>query len=414
MVSIVENIVLNIPDRLLRYLRKIGSVADQRSVTAYTVGGFVRDLILSDGDQLKSKALDLDIVIENHAIDIAQKVADDFTASIDVHKKFGTAKIITTENFRVDFATARRETYQTSGALPSVVFSSIKEDLHRRDFSINAVAMSILPTDFGNLLDYTGGLIDLKNASIRVLHNQSYRDDPTRIFRAIRYEQRYNFQICQTDQGLIQDAIDQNCLGNISGQRIRNEFNRIFSEEFAQKSFQRMEDFVLFSAIVPCWELPQDFNRIWKNTIQAVGWSKKHLPDDEIDQNAMLWMALLNQKTTETVNRRLAFEKRLQEKLNAKNRLIIDQEKLSYSSKPSQIYHLLNSYPLETLIFSLWNHKHSWQKEQIKDYLLRLRHVQPKVAGNDLIQQGHTPGPEMSETLWNSFARQLDELKTNR
>ena len=128
----------------------------------------------------------------------------------------------------------------------------------------------------------------------------------------------------------------------------------------------------------------------------------------------MLWMALLNQKTTETVSRRLAFEKRLQEKLNAKNRLIIDQEKLSYSSKPSQIYHLLNSYPLETLIFSLWNHKHSWQKEQIKDYLLRLRHVQPKVAGNDLIQQGHTPGPEMSETLWNSFARQLDELKTNR
>ena len=318
MVSIVENIVLNIPDRLLRYLRKIGSVADQRSVTAYTVGGFVRDLILSDGDQLKSKALDLDIVIENHAIDIAQKVADDFTASIDIHKKFGTAKIITTENFRIDFVTARRETYQTSGALPSVVFSSIKEDLHRRDFSINAVAMSILPTDFGNLLDYTGGRIDLKNASIRVLHNQSYRDDPTRIFRAIRYEQRYNFQICQTDQGLIQDAIDQNCLGNISGQRIRNEFNRIFSEEFAQKSFQRMEDFVLFSAIVPCWELPQDFNRIWKNTIQAVGWSKKHLPDDKIDQNAMLWMALLNQKTAETVSRRLAFEKRLQEKLNAK------------------------------------------------------------------------------------------------
>ena len=308
MVSIVENIVLNIPDRLLRYLRKIGSVANQRSVTAYTVGGFVRDLILSDGDQLKSKALDLDIVIENHAIDIAQKVADDFTASIDVHKKFGTAKIITTENFRIDFVTARRETYQTSGALPSVVFSSIKEDLHRRDFSINAVAMSILPTDFGNLLDYTGGLIDLKNASIRELHNQSYRDDPTRIFRAIRYEQRYNFQICQTDQGLILDAIDQNCLGNISGQRIRNEFNRIFSEEFAQKSFQRMEDFVLFSAIVPCWELPQDFNRIWENTIQAVGWSKKHLPDDKIDQNAMLWMALLNQKTTETVSRPLAFE----------------------------------------------------------------------------------------------------------
>ncbi|MEC7869300.1 MAG: hypothetical protein VYE00_16780, partial [Candidatus Poribacteria bacterium] len=107
-------------------MRKIGSVADQSSVTAYTVGGFVRDLILSDGDQLKSKALDLDIVIENHAIDIAQKVADDFTASIDVHKQFGTAKIITTENFRIDFVTARRETYQTSGALPSVVFSSIK------------------------------------------------------------------------------------------------------------------------------------------------------------------------------------------------------------------------------------------------------------------------------------------------
>ena len=411
MASIVDKIVLNIPDRLLRYLRKIGSVADQKSVTAYTVGGFVRDLLLSNEDQLKSNELDLDIVIENHAIDVAKKVADDFKASINVHQQFGTAKVITKENFQIDFVTARRETYQTLGALPSVVFSSIREDLYRRDFSINAVAMSILPIDFGNLLDYTDGLRDLETALIRVLHDQSYRDDPTRIFRAIRYEKRYNFQLCQTDQGLIQDVIDHSYLDHISGQRIRNEFNRIFSEDLAWKTLQRMEDFVLFSAIVPCWELPQDFSRTWQDAIQAIDWSKKHLPDDHIDQDAVLWMALLNEETTDAVSHRLAFEKRLQEKLDSRNRLMIDQTKLSSSSKPSQVYHLLNSYPLEVLIFSLWHNKHSWQKEKIEDYLLRLRNVQPKVTGDDLIQRGHKPSPEMAKTLWNSFARQLDELR---
>ena len=411
MASIFEKIVSNIPDRLLRYLREIGSLADKKSVVAYIVGGFVRDLLLSHEDQLKINELDLDIVIENHAIDIAQKVAGDFKASIDVHKQFGTAKVITKENFRIDFVTARRETYRTSGALPSVVFSSIKEDLYRRDFSINAMAMSILPTDFGNFLDYTEGLRDLENASIRVLHDQSYHDDPTRIFRAIRYEQRYNFQICQTDQSLIQDVIKQGCLNDISGQRIRKEFNRIFSETLAHKSLQRMKDFALFPSIVPCWELPQDFSQIWENSIQAINWSRTHLPNDCIDQNIVFWMALLSQKSTKAVSQRLAFEKRLQEKLNAKNQLMINQEQLSNSSKPSQVYHLLNSYPLETLIFGLWNHKHSWQKEQIKAYLLRLRYVQPKVTGTDLIQSGHKPNPEMATTLWNSFARQLDELK---
>lgn len=411
MVSIVKNIALNIPDRLLTYLRQIGSVSNQRSVKAYTVGGVVRDLILSNECQIKDGTLDLDIVIENNAIGVAQKIADDFTTSINIHKQFGTAKIITKEDFRIDFVTARSETYQTSGALPSVTFNSIKEDLYRRDFSINAIAMSILPTDFGNLLDYTGGLIDLKNASVRTLHNQSYRDDPTRIFRAIRYEQRYNFRISQTDQGLIQNSINQNHLDNISGQRIRKEFNRIFSEEFAQKSFHRMEDFVLFSAIVPCWNLPQDFSQIWKNTLQAIDWSKQYLPNEQIDQNTMLWMALLDKKTTKTVSHRLKFEKRLQEKLNAKNRLITDLKKLSYSAKPSHVYQLLNSYPLETLIFSFWNHEHHWQKEQIRNYLLKLRHVQPKITGKDLLKQGHIPGPEMADTLWNSLARQLDELK---
>ena len=391
-----------IPTPIFNLLQEIGDAARQ---SVYVVGGFVRDLLL------QRENLDLDIVVEGDAIWLARRLAEKWSGQLQSHHKFGTATVTRPDGFKIDFVTARNETYEQPGALPLVRQGTIVEDLQRRDFSINALAIYLNPDDFGRMVDYTDGLEDLRHGRIRVLHEQSFNDDPTRIFRAIRYEQRYSFRIVEHDETLIREAIGCGVLARVSGQRIRNEIDRILTEEGTPRMVRRMLGFDLFRAIQPHWGVASDFDPRWNIAQRAIDWALKYLPADETDTQAIRWMPLLDTvDVVEAVGDRLVLENQLRTKLIAKVELLKNLDALLADAKPSEIYRLLKPYPLEALVFALIQpHQPDWRAKKIAHYLINLRHVQPLINGDDLIQLGLKPSEAFIGLLWRAFSAQLDE-----
>ena len=394
----------NASPHIRRLLQEIGRFGEEKSQPVYVVGGFVRDLLIG------CENLDIDIVVEGDAVDFACQLAQVWESNVQAHHQFKTATITRLDGLKLDFVSARNETYPRSGALPSVEYSTIVEDLRRRDFSINALAMRLQPNTFGELVDCTDGLQDLRAGLIRVLHERSFIDDPTRIFRAIRYEGRYNFQIAKNNQMWMLDAIKQGVLNLISGQRIRNEIDHILSEEAAPQMINRLDEFGLFGTIHPTWIISPNFDVLWTTAGQAIKWASTYLPNDPINTRAILWMTLLPAvHSIEVISSRLELENELCTKLSTQAQLEHDLNALSVSSKPSEVYQLLNPYPLEPIVFVLMQPSQpDWRVEKMSNYLTHLRGIQPLVTGNDLIQQGLKPSRAFSDLLWKAFAAQLD------
>ncbi len=394
----------SVSPHIRRLLQEIGRFGEEKSQPVYVVGGFVRDLLIG------RENLDIDIVVEGDAVDVAYQLAEVWESKVQVHYQFKTATITRLDGLKLDFVSARNETYPSPGALPSVEYGTIIEDLRRRDFSINALAMRLQPDTFGELVDCTDGLQDLRAERIRVLHAQSFIDDPTRIFRAIRYEARYNFQIDESDQQRILDAIDQGVLDLISRQRIRNEIDHILLEEVAPQMIKRMDEFDLFGTIHPTWKISPNFDVLWTTAGQAIKWASTSLPNDPINTRAIFWMTLLTVvDSIETISSRLELENELCTKLSAVTQLEHDLNTLSVSSKPSEVYQRLSPYPLEPIVFVLARpNQPAWRVDKMSNYLTHLRSVQPLVTGDDLIQQGLKPSRAFSDLLWKAFAAQLD------
>ena len=394
----------NISPHIRRLLQEIGRFGEDTSQSIYVVGGFVRDLLIG------RENLDIDIVVEGDAVDFACQLAEVWESKVQAHHQFKTATIIRLDGLKLDFVSARNETYPSPGALPSVEYGTIMEDLRRRDFSINALAIRLQPDTFGEIVDCTDGLQDLRAGRIRVLHAQSFIDDPTRIFRAIRYEGRYDFQIAESDQKHMHDAIKQGVLNLISGQRIRNEIDHILSEEAAPQMINRMGAFDLFDTIHPTWKISPNFDVLWIAAGQAIKWASTALPNDPINTRAILWMTLLTAvDSIEAISRRLGLENELCTKLSTQAQLEHDLNALSVSSKPSEVYQLLNPYPLEPIVFVLTQpNQPDWRVEKMSNYLTHLRSVQPLVTGDDLIQRGLKPSRAFSDLLWKAFAAQLN------
>lgn len=197
----MKNYLSRVDKRILKVIRDIGRAADRQGLRAYIVGGIVRDIILG------RKNLDIDIVTEGPAIPFAQGVAKAAGAKVTVYPRFGTATLQWPFGLRLDLVAARKESYPHPGALPKVRPGTLKDDLFRRDFTINAMAMCLNQNRWGQLVDEFGGLPDLRNKKIRVLHERSFLDDPTRILRSVRFEQRLNFTIEPGTLGFLQEAL---------------------------------------------------------------------------------------------------------------------------------------------------------------------------------------------------------------
>lgn len=243
-------------------LELIGVEVEQMDYDAYVVGGFVRDLML-DVVSRRALTLDVDIVIEGDAIAFARHMQRKYGGRVVEHKRFGTAKWLLTRDDapvkpaalltglnnadalkdlppHLDFVTARTEFYTEPTVLPTVQQSSIKLDLHRRDFTINTLALCLNPKRWGELLDFWGGLPDLRAGLVRVLHSLSFVDDPTRILRAVRYEQRFDFTIESRTEELLGDALE--LLDRVTPARIRHELERILQEDRPEKAMLRLDE----------------------------------------------------------------------------------------------------------------------------------------------------------------------------
>jgi tRNA nucleotidyltransferase (CCA-adding enzyme) len=211
----------------------------------YLVGGTVRDIMLGE------PSFDVDIAVEGDGIAFARALAAALGGRAVTHDKFGTAVVKYGAGKRVDVATTRTEFYDQPGALPSVEQASIRQDLHRRDFTINAMAISLRAEDFGRLVDPFGGLADLERRIVRVLHNLSFIDDPTRIFRAIRYENRYGFHMDRHTLALARACIDMGLVGELSSARLRDELVQLLEEAHVTKAVRRLDELGLAAAIHP-------------------------------------------------------------------------------------------------------------------------------------------------------------------
>lgn len=211
-------------DRALAFIRGLGVKAGSLGYRAYLVGGTVRDIILGKGH------IDVDITVEGDAIRLGKIAANETGSDIAVYKGFGTCKLSFGDGFKVDLATARRETYRRPGAMPAVKPSTLKEDLKRRDFTINSMAVSIMPKDFGRVHDPFNGAGDIRSAVIRVMHSKSFIDDPTRILRARRFSARFGFKIEPKTDALMKKALINRALDTVSAGRIQKELMLISKE----------------------------------------------------------------------------------------------------------------------------------------------------------------------------------------
>ncbi len=335
---------LDIPEPILSLLYEISEVAGTGS---YLVGGFVRDLLL------KRPSLDIDIVIEGDAIRVAKEMCEHWDGILEVHTQFGTATVTpqNTELPKVDFVTARRETYQGAGTLPIVQSGTITDDLHRRDFSINALAMRLDINAFGTIVDETGGLADLEAGIVRGLHNRSFIDDPTRIFRACRYAGRYGFQIAENDEPLIREALP--LLGRLSGERIRNEIDRVLLEKNAPEVVNGLTELGVWETISAGWQMSSDFASDFQAAQRAIAWASEHLADEEFDHKLVRWMAFFGIQTPiyqiEALSFRLILKHQLQRLVSpaqAENRQV-SLEKVTHTAFEKLGYPLSHNAVIE-------------------------------------------------------------------
>lgn len=274
---------LIIPESLSHKLKDIGEIG---GTNAYLVGGSVRDMLLG------WPTIDIDIVVEGDAINVAEQLKTFWDGTIQIHHQFGTATVTTTDSSypNIDFVSARRETYKLPGTLPNVELGTLDDDLMRRDFSINALAMCLDPNRFGKVIDRTGGIEDLEKGIIRVLHEKSFMDDPTRIFRACRYAGRYDFSIYDTDQSLIDDALP--LIAELSGERIRNELVKIFLEEKEPLIVRELDRLGIFKTLFREWKISPNFLSAYEIKQNAIAWSLEHLDDEGLNLNHINWITL--------------------------------------------------------------------------------------------------------------------------
>jgi len=402
-----------LPPKRLTLIYSIAEEAVAQKSAIYIVGGFVRDLLLD------RPSIDFDIVVEGDAIQIAKNVASKHGGRVTIHSRFGTAKWYLHESdlkgsdvpAYLDFITARLEFYAHPTALPTIEHSSIKFDLHRRDFTINTLAIRLDGNHFGELYDYWGGQNDLREHLIRVLHSLSFVDDPTRMLRAVRFEQRFGFQIENRTLKLMDDA--KGLLGNLSGDRIRHEINLIMDETNCKNIFSRLNELGLLKAIHPSlpWNpnIYKDFEENISMTPQKY-WDQNNKINFSIDHRTMgylLWLSNLADSDIISISHRLRLSKSIKKNLlsiNKLNTLFPDWKELS----PSKICEKLDEIsPLAIFVAFFKVDKDS--AKLLEKYLLRWKKLVPKTTGDELKKRGMPPGPEYQRILNRLRGAWLDE-----
>jgi tRNA nucleotidyltransferase (CCA-adding enzyme) len=394
-VNLSEAIKEQLPEGVVAFIKHAGDTAEKLQQRLYLVGGIVRDLLLERGN------VDMDMVTEGDAIKLAQEIGTPIQAKVIVHPRFGTATI--KWGIRsADFVSARVETYAKPGALPTVKPGTINDDLARRDFTINAMAVELNPRHFGELIDPFGGRDDLKKQQVRVLHEKSFVDDATRIWRALRYEQRLDFKIEPATRLLIKRDIIN--LKTISGDRLRHELELVLKEELPEKVLRRAYEMDVLGKLHPA--LKGDDWLV--ETFEAA--RQRCLPDM---LHPELYLSLLCYRLTandlENLTKYLRLTKATVQVL--KDTLAVKEKTRELSMPglaPSEIYELLHGYHLIAYAANAIAADSEIAAEHVELYLNVLKYVNPVLSGEDLKKLGVKQGPQIKEVLTKLREARLD------
>lgn len=381
-----------IPPEKQTLLSSIAVQAAAMNMPCYLVGGFVRDILLG------KSVNDLDIIVEGDAIRLGESLVKKYGGKLTPHTKFRTAIWHLAPDI-LDLITARNETYLNPGALPTIKPSTINDDLLRRDFTINAMAVRVDGEHFGELLDPLNGQADLEKKIIRVLHPRSFVDDPTRIFRAIRYEQRYGFILDPSTLRLINSECFA-ILNTLSGQRIRHEIDLIFTEENSLKILLRLSDLGVFNRFDPNMPKINEKYLVLQNSIPPAEFS---ISVDRVLLGYLLWLLDSPVEVVNALSKRLDFTSELSKAALAmvqlKNDLISRKD-----FKPSAWTIHLEKIPLAA-IYALWL---ITNEPALKEFFVKWRHVKSNISGDELKAHGLPPGPRYREILTQLRAAWLD------
>ena len=375
-------------------------LALKKSWRVYLVGGPVRDVLLNVAIK------DLDFGVEGDAPALAEQLAEGLGGRVVTHPRFMTATLVMPD-CRIDLVTARWEVYPRPGALPRVFPGSVKDDLSRRDFSINALALPLWEKA-PQVLDPEGGLADLDGGVVRVLHERSFRDDPTRLLRAARYEQRLGFALEGQTHRWLADAVakgsgSKGLLERVSGDRIRHELARIFEEKQPLPALCRAAGLGVLAAIHPAWQ----------EDMLAVGGLNNALYEGAKDYDSLMYLAGLvyhfSPAQGETLIRRLNLPKAWSEVVRDTIHLRGIESCLAKEAlPPSQIYRLLHSLSPAALRAVAKMTSSQRGSEAMNLFLDRLSGVAPRLKGRDLISLGVAAGPVVSQMLERLRDRRLD------
>ena len=406
-----------LPPGVQDILREFGRVGDELNCPVYAVGGFVRDLLL------RNHNLDVDIVVEGDGIRFAEYFAKGHPCKIRINRRFGTAALRLMDKLKVDIATARLEYYDSPAALPTVELSSIKRDLYRRDFTINTLAIKLNLEQFGELVDFFGAQRDIKEKVIRVLHNLSFVEDPTRVLRAIRFEQRFGFQLGKQTQNLIKNAVKMGFLDRLSGRRIFTELVLIFNEEDPIPILLRMRELDLLKSIhikIP-WE--KETENLLETIKNVISWYDLLFLEEECENWRVYFYGLMDSLAEGEVLdicQRLSFSEKNREKIRSGRREA--EETLREMARRldskrrirrSEIYELLEPISTEVKLFMMAKTTKKETKQWISLFFTTLRGQKPLLKGRDLIRLGVRPGPIMKKILADLLKVRLDRrIKT--
>jgi tRNA nucleotidyltransferase (CCA-adding enzyme) len=405
--NIANMLTERLPRAISSILKELGEIADEININAYLVGGLVRDVIL------KRENLDVDIVIEGDGIQFAKAFAEHACSKVRSYPRFGTAVVIMPDGFKLDIATARIEHYESPAAPPEVMLSSLKRDLFRRDFTMNTLAVHLNKAHYGTLVDYFGGMRDIKERSIRVLHNLSFVEDPTRILRAIRFEQRFGFKIGKLTESLIQNAIDIRCFENLSGQRFFSELRLIFMEEDPIRIIERMNGFKLLRYISPELKLTEELRDVLTSIRGILVWFNLLYLGVYYDPWTVYFLGLTSYLSEAAVHN-------LAERMQVHDKEVLDLISVRVEAKRAlkklsrvkeednySMYKVLSPLPPEILLWSMAGAKNERVKKFISTFFTKLRGTEVRLKGKDLIRLGFKPGPFFKEIFEEILAAKL-------
>jgi tRNA nucleotidyltransferase (CCA-adding enzyme) len=395
-------------DELFRHVQAVA--AGVRG--CYLVGGAVRDLLL------REPGFDVDLAVEGDGIAFATELAARLKGHVRPHEKFGTAVVVAegaAGRLRVDVASTRAESYEYPGALPKVEHAGIRSDLARRDFSINAMAVSLKPETFGDLFDYFGGREDLEAGHIVVLHNLSFIEDPTRILRAIRYESRYGLRMDEHTLNLARACCAMDLVGDLSSARLRDELVSLLDEEKVDFALRRAEELGVWPAIHGRLRVDRDTRGLVRRADQL---SEAHRLGEEAPRWRLRLVWLLIDLDPEeiaawTVRMRVrSVDARVLERALVVGRRLVDR--VARGPSEAELYDLAAGEPLEAVLAAMTLDGSGIAADRLARFLDVTRHVRLDIGGADLLDLGFNSGPRMGEVLRSVLHLKLNGVVSGR